>query len=145
MTTHTLSQGARSSAILTMGTLAADTYIASGAQDFGAAIPLDRTIEVEATPSTTPTGDKELLVFAQLSLDNTNFTSGPTSGTSNTNEPDLHLLGVLPLKDSSTHRKMFRLADLPVARYGKIVVRNKCGVSLASGYVYIAAITGSSA
>src|SRR5690349_24606011 len=96
MTTFTQAQGARSSDLLSMGTLASATYAVTSAIDLGATVPLDVTVEVEATPGTTPSGNKQLVVFAQLSLDNTNFGSGPTSGTTTTNEPDLHWIGTLP-------------------------------------------------
>ena len=51
MTTHTLAQGTRSSAVLALGTLAAGTYVCSSAIDLGAAIPPDVTFEVEANPN----------------------------------------------------------------------------------------------
>lgn len=145
MTTHTLAQGTRSSSLLSMGTLAAGTYVAtSSGIDLGAAIPLDRTFEIVATPGSAPSGNKKLDVFAKLSLDNSNWTSGPESGTTTTNEPDLHMLGSLPLNDTSAHSKMFSLAGLPIARYLKIIVKNDAGVALASGEVYAADISGSS-
>lgn len=145
MTTHTLAQGARSSSLLSMGTLASGAYAASSAIDLTATIPLDVTLEVEATPGTV-SGNKQLLVFAKFSLDNTNFSSGPESGTTTTDEPDLHFVGALPLATNSTlQRKMFSLAGLPVARYMKLVVRNDSGAALASGAIYSAAISGNSA
>ena len=144
MTTFTQAQGTRSSALITMGALASDTYMASSAIDLGAAIPLDVTIEVEAT-ATSPSGDQQVNVFAQLSLDNANFGSGPTTGTSSTDEPDLHWIGSLPVKSTGTHRKFFSLSGLPITRYLKLVVRNRTGVTLTSGFVYRADITGSGA
>ena len=144
MTTHTLAQGSRSSSILTLGTLAASTYITSSAIDLGAAIPLDVSIEVECDPNGTPSGNKQLLVFAKLSLDNTNWTSGPESGTTATEEADLHFVGTLPTNDTNTHRRLFSLRGLPTARYLKIVAKNDLGVALTSGAVYRASITGDS-
>lgn len=144
MTTHTLAQGSRSSSILTLGTLAASTYITSSAIDLGAAIPLDVSIEVECDPNGTPSGNKQLLVFAKLSLDNTNWTSGPESGTTATEEADLHFVGTLPTNDTNTHRRLFSLRGLPIARYLKIVAKNDLGVALTSGAVYRASITGDS-
>ncbi len=144
MTTHTLAQGSRSSSILTLGTLAASTYITSSAIDLGAAIPLDVTIEVECDPNGTPSGNKQLLVFAKFSLDNTNWTSGPESGTTATEEADLHFVGSVPTNDTNTHRRLFSLRGLPIARYAKIVCKNDLGVALTSGAVYRASITGDS-
>lgn len=145
MTTFTQSQGARSASLLNLGTLASATYVASSAIDLGASIPLDVTFEVVCDPNGSPTGNKQLVVFAQLSLDNTNFGSGPTSGTDATNEPDLHWIGTLPCNDTNSHSKFFNLSGLPVTRYLKLVVKNDMGVALSSGNIYRADITGASA
>jgi hypothetical protein len=142
MTTFTQAQGTRSSSVLTLGTLASATYIASSAIDLGATIPLDVTFEMECNANGTPSGNKQLILFAKFSLDNTNFGSGPESGTTATEEADLHYIGVLPCNDTNDHRKFFSLAGLPVARYLKLVVKNDCGVALTSGAVYRADITG---
>src|SRR5690242_14000556 len=136
MAVFTQAQGSRSAPILSLGTLASATYAASPAIDLGASIPLDVTLEVECLPSTATSGNKQLILFAKLSLDNTNFGSGPESGTTTTNELDLHWIGTLPCNDNSQHRKMFSLAGLPVTRYLKLVVKNDMGVALASGSVY---------
>lgn len=144
MATFTQSQGARSASVLNLGTLASGTYIASSAIDLGASIPLDVTLELECDPNGTPTGSKQLVLFAKLSLDNTNFGSGPESGTDATNEADLHWIGTLPCNDTNVHRKFFSLSGLPVARYLKLVVKNDMGVALTSGNVYRADITGAS-
>lgn len=141
MTVHTLAQGTRTSS-LTMSTLASATYIASSAIDLSATIPVDVTIEVECLPSTTTTGNKQLKVFVQTSLDNTNFTTGPVSGTTITDEADLIFIGSVPCGTTATHRGMFSLRGVPVARYIKIVVFNDMGIALTSGTAYIAAITG---
>lgn len=142
MATQTLAQGSRSSSVLDLGTLASATYVTSSAIDLGASIPLDVTFEVECNPNGTPSGNKQLVVFAKFSLDNTNWTSGPESGTTATEEADLHLIGVLPTNDTNDHRKQFSLQGLPIARYMKIVVKNDMGVALTSGNVYRADITG---
>lgn len=145
MGTFTQSQGARSASVLNLGTLASGNYITSPAIDLGAAIPLDVTIEVECTPSAAPAGNKQLILFAKLSLDGTNFGSGPESSNVATNEQDLHQICALPCNDNSTHRKFFNLQSLPVGRYLKIIAKNDMGVALTSGFVYKADITGTSA
>jgi hypothetical protein len=145
MAVFTQAQGSRGAPILSLGALAAATYVASPAVDLGATIPLDVTLEVECTPSNATAGNKQLILFAKLSLDNANFGSGPESGTTTTNELDLHWIGTLPCNDNTTHRKLFSLSGLPVARYLKLVVKNDMGVALASGNVYRADITGASA
>jgi hypothetical protein len=142
MSTHTLAQGTRSSSVLNLGTLASGTYICSSAIDLGATIPVDVTFEVEFDPNGTPSGNKQLVLFAKFSLDNTNFGSGPESGTTTTEEADLHLIGVSSSNDTNVHRKFFSLAGLPVARYLKLVAKNDLGVALTSGNVYRSDITG---
>ena len=145
MATFTQSQGTRSATVLNLGTLVSATYVTSSAIDLGASIPLDVTFEVECVPSASPSGNKQLVLFAKLSLDNTNFSSGPESGTTATDEPDLHWIGTLPVNSTGTHRKLFSLSGLPVTRYVKLVAKNDMGVSLTSGNIYRADITGASA
>lgn len=140
MATRTLTQGTRSSSILNLGTLASATYIASSAIDRGATMPVDEVFEVECDPNGTPSGNKQLLLFAKLSLDNTNWSTGPESGTTATEENDLHYIGSLPTNDTNVHRKLFSLEGLPKARYIKLVVKNDLGVALTSGNVYQASI-----
>jgi hypothetical protein len=142
-TTFTQAQGTVSSSILNLGTLASATYIASSALDLTSAIPLDKTLMVECVPNGTPTGNMQLCIFAQLSLDNSTFTAGPTSGTTATHENQLHWIGNLLINVTAvTHRKMFSLAGLPVTRYMKIVAKNDMGVALTSGNIYWSDITG---
>lgn len=140
-TTFTQAQGARSSAILTMGTLASQAYVAGTAIDLGAAIPEDVTFECTVTV-TSPVAPNNVAIFAQLSLDNTNFSTGPTSGTSATDELDLHYIGTIPCFSTGTHTKFFSLSGLPVTRYVKPISRNNTGVTLTSGFIYKADITG---
>lgn len=140
-------QGTRTSLTITgFSTLASATYVASSAYNAGTNDPQDVVIEVEAATTNTPAGNKQVLVFVQASLDGTNFQSGPTSGTTTTDEPDLTLLGVLPMNTSTTtHRKMFSVfAALGfVPQQFQIVCKNDLGVALTSGAVYTAEIANS--
>lgn len=140
MATTTYAQGTRSSAVLALGTLASATYVTSSAIDLGTAIPYDVTFEVEANANGSPSGNKQLILFAKFSLDNTNWGSGPESGTTSTEEADLHWVGTLPMNDTNDHRKFFSLSGLPIARYMKLVAKNDLGVALTSGNVYRADI-----
>ena len=142
MTNFTQTQSVRSASILNLGTLASATYVSSSAMDLGSAIPLDVTFEVECDPNGIPAGNRQLILFAKLSLDNTNFGSGPESGTTATEEADLHWIGTLPCNDSGTHRKFFSLQGLPITRYLKLVVKNDMSVPLSSGNIYMADIIG---
>ena len=144
MAVLSLDQGSKTAEIIALGTLASGTYIVSAALDLTDNIPLDLNIEVLATPGGTPTGNKQMMLFAKISLDNSVFTSGPESGTSATNEEDLYFIGALPCNDTSAHRKIFSLRDanVPVSRYLKLVLKNDLGVALSSGSVYAAIIEG---
>ena len=117
-------------------------YVCSSAIDLGASIPVDVTFEVECNPNGTPSGNKQLVLFAKFSLDNTNWGSGPESGTTATEEGDLHFVGAMSTVDTNDHRKFFSLAGLPIARYVKLVAKTDMVVALTSGNVYRADITG---
>ena len=142
MTVHNLTQGTRTSAVLALGTLASATYVTSSAVDLGADVPLFITFEVEANANGTPSGNKQLVLFIKWSLDNTNFGSGPESGTTATEEADLDFVGSTPTVDTNDHRKFFTC--YPKARYFKLVAKNDLGVALTSGNVYRADWTGES-
>ena len=92
-------------------------------------------IEVTATPGTV-SGNKQLVVFAKASLDGTNYSTGPESGTTTTDEPDLYYVGTVPLNTSSAvQTKTFSLAAslgglLPYA--SKIIIKNDSGAALAA-------------
>lgn len=97
--------------------------------------PLDVMVEVLVTPSTTTVGNKQLVVFAKASTDGTNFSSGPESGTTTTDEPDLYFVGTVPANTTTAHRRTFSLAAayggiLPAA--SKIILKNDMGVALAA-------------
>ena len=143
----TTAQGTRTSLTVTgFSTLAASAYVASSAYNINTNKPKDLIIEVEAATTNTASGNKQVLVFVQTSLDGTNFSTGPTSGTTATDEPDLNYIGSLPiLTNSVTHRKSFSvksaLGFLP--QQAIVVLRNDLGVALTSGAVYTAEIADS--
>jgi hypothetical protein len=142
MATVTQTVGARTN-LGSLGTLANVTYINAGTLTFNTNKPIECLIEVSATPGTV-SGNKQLVVFAQRSLDGTNFETGPTSGTTTTDEPNLTLIGVLPLATNSTlQRKTFNLSQafgaMPYAC--KIICKNDSGAALASGSVEYSEVT----
>ena len=118
-----------------LNSLASATYVSAGTITHNTNQPLDVLVEVTATPGTVA-GNKQLVVFAKISLDGTNFTSGPESGTTTTDEPDLFFVGTVPLNTNSTAQtKTFSLAAalggvLPYA--SKIIVKNDSGAALAA-------------
>lgn len=98
-------------------------------------VPLDCQVELAITPGTVA-GNKQALLFAQISLDGVNFSTGPTTGTTNTDEPNLVFIGALPLATNATpQRRVFSLAAvmpgwvLPYAT--KLIVKNDSGAAFA--------------
>lgn len=125
-------------------TLASATYVASNAYNASTNDPQDIIIEVEAATTNTAAGNKQVIVYIQASLDGTNFQTGPTSGTSDTDRPDLTRLGVVPMNtNSATHRKMFSVREVLgfVPHSFKAVAKNDLGVALTSGAIYTSEIS----
>lgn len=117
-----------------LNSLASATYVNAGTIDVSAVDPIDLVIEVEATPGTV-SSFKQLVVFLQVSFDGTNFSTGPVSGTTATDEPNLRQIGVLPLNANATQQRgaFSVLAALGyVPPYSKVIVKNETGAALAS-------------
>lgn len=149
MTTQTLPVGSRTGITITITSLANVTYVASSAVDLSAVDAVDCIVEVEITPGTV-SGNKQAKLFIQASLDNSNFGTGPASGTTVTDEPVLIPLGILPLPSNSTlQRKQYSMVDRIgwVPPYWKLVVFNDSGASFGSSAcaANYATVTGSSA
>lgn len=129
-----------------LNSLASATFVSAGTITHNTNQPLDVLIEVTATPGTV-SGNKQLLVYAKASLDGSNQTTGPETGTAVTDEPNLYYVGTLPLNtNSTTQTKVFSLAAayggvLPYA--SEIVVRNDSGAALnaSGGSVYYSEIS----
>jgi hypothetical protein len=151
MTTQTLPQGARTLLTTTaMDSLASATYVVLGTITHSTNDPIDVLIEVKVTPGTV-SGNKQVELFAQKSLDGTNFESGPTSGTTTTDEPNLTFIGTVPCNSNSTAQT--RILSLGAAYGGtlpaasKIIAKNDTGAALAASghHCYYAEVTGNSA
>lgn len=126
------------------GTLASATYVASAAYNCATNQPVDVVVEIESATTNAVSGNKQVVVFIQESLDGTNFRSGPTSGTTTTDEPDLRFLGTIPMNTSSvTHRGTFSVAQALgyVPTQFKIVLKNDLGAALTSAAAYTAEIS----
>ena len=149
MTTISQSVGTRTSLTVTgLGTLGSGTYVTSSAYVANATKPLDVIVELEVATTNTPSGNKQVVVFVKESLDGTNYRSGPESGTTTTDEPNLRFLGVVPMNSSSvTQRATFSVAQaLGYCPHSfKIVVKNDLGVALTSGAAYTSEISATSA
>lgn len=150
MTTISEPVGSRTSLTTSaLNSLVSATYVVAGTIDVSSIDPLDVIVEVEATPGTVA-GNKQLVVFVKESLDNTNFSTGPESGTTATDESNLYLIGVVPLNTNATlQRRAFSVADSLgwVPPYIKVICKNDSGADLAaSGHaVNYATILGASA
>lgn len=132
-----------------LNSLASATYVSAGTIDLTTPDPLDVAVEVEATPGTV-SGNKQLVVFAKASFDGADFSTGPETGSTATDEADLYLLGVLPLNTNSTlQRKAFSVFGALgfVPPHVEIVIKNDSGATLAaSGHkVSYALLTGNAA
>jgi hypothetical protein len=106
--------------------------------------PLDVIVEVDLTTTNTPSGNKQAVIFIAESLDGTNYRSGPTSGTTTTREPNLRLLGVIPMTTASQAEiglfsVVQALGYVPTKFF--VIVKNDMGVALTSGTVYLSEIT----
>lgn len=132
-----------------LSTLANVTYVASDALDLhaitsGSKAPLDVIFELEVTPGTV-SGNKQAILFAIVSMDGTNYSTGPTSGTTTTDEPNLERLGSLPLATNATQqRRSFSLMrDLGFIPYSiKLVPFNDSGAAFSAAAVKYTIITG---
>ena len=146
MTTTTTQVVGTRTALTSTGfsTLASATYLATSAYDCSVNAPQDVVVEVEAATTNSASGNKRVCVFLQASLDGTNYQTGPTSGTTTTDEPDLTWLGYIPMNtNSATHRKAFSIKNaigfVPKKFY--VVLKNDLGVALTSGAVYTSEIS----
>jgi hypothetical protein len=150
MTTQTLIVSSKTSVSVTgFNSLANVTYCISDVIDFTSVDPLDAALEVYTSPGTV-SGNKQLLVFAKTSLDNSAWTTGPESGTSTTDQPNLMPIGAIPCNSNSvSQRRHFPLQAILgwVPPYVKVVFFNDTGAALQStnNLLWQATITGNSA
>lgn len=120
-----------------LNSLASATYVSAGTITHIASskTPIDVLLEVEVTPGTVAS-NKQIVVFAQRSINNTNFETGPTSGTTVTDEPNLVLIGYIPCNTNATlQRGMFSLASVfggTIPPYTRIIIKNETGAALAA-------------
>jgi len=133
-----------------LDSLASATYVSAGTLTHTTNDPLDVLLQIKVTPGTV-SGNKQVLVFAQGSLDGTDFESGPTSGTTTTDEANLTFIGVIPCNTNSTAQiGLFSLASAfggVLPQQTKIIIRNDTGAALASSghYVKYSEVVGNSA
>lgn len=128
-----------------LGTLASATYCVSAVKDNTANQPLDVMVEVTVATTNTPAGNLQVVVFCQASYDNSAFQTGPTSGTTTTEEPELQFLGTVPVPVvTTTERKSFSVAAAyggVLPPYFQVVCKNDLGVALTTGTIATAEIS----
>ena len=108
-----------------LNSLASATFVSAGTITHNTNQPLDVLVEVTATPGTV-SGNKQLVVYAKASLDGSNQTTGPETGTAVTDEPNLYYVGTLPLNtNSTTQTRCFRSRRL-TAGCCRMPARSSC-------------------
>jgi len=144
MTVLTQAQATKTAALTftpALAALASGAYAVSATIDQTAAIPVDQTIEAELVPNGAPTGNKQMIIFAETSLDGTNWTGPATRATADDGQENF--IGSVPSSVTAVRAsKSFSYAGQPVSRYFRLVVKNDLGVALTSAAVYLGAITG---
>ena len=118
-----------------LDSLANGAYISAGVIDVSAVDPIEIEIEVNVTPGTVSGTSPRLSVFLKKSSDNSVFTTGPETGSTATDEPNLIYLGFIPLNTNATlQRGSFPVKPVlgSITPYLKVVVKNESGAALAA-------------
>lgn len=129
--------GSRTSITATnLNSLANVTYATCSAVNIDSSDALDVLVEVAVTPGTV-SGNKQAKVFCIVTIDGSdaNWTTGPVSGTTTTDEANLYFIGLLPLGTNATlQRRIWSLLDKLgfVPTRFQIVVFNDSGAAFAS-------------
>jgi len=146
MSTTTLNAGTRTTltgASTALASLTNTSYVVAGTIDVSAVDPVELVVEAEVTA--VGAANNFVTVFAKASFDNTNFGTGPESGTTTTDEPDLHVIGYIPTNNtgSTQHRKAFSVMQALgfIPPYLKIIVKNSAGATLSAGNVFYTTYT----
>lgn len=123
-----------------LSTLATATYVASNALVLNG---LNAIFELQAS-ATTPAGNFQVLAWIICSLDGTNYTSGPTSGTTATREKNLGQSVALPILVTATVETIqFDVESLLgfIPFDVKVVIKNDTGVALTAGTLNYSLVT----
>ena len=124
-------------------TLASATYVQSVDYNCNTNKPADVIVEIEAATTNTPAGNKQVVVFLKESIDGVNYRTGPASGTTTTDEPDLRFMGIISINTASViHRGYFSIFNTLgfVPKNFRLVLKNDLGVALTSGAIYTSEI-----
>lgn len=128
-----------------LNSLASGTYVASSAYNCSTNDNEDVLIEVRLATTNTPASLKQCSVFLKVTLNGTDYSTGPESGTTTTDEPDLIRLGApVPMNTASTdHVGIYSVkAALGFIPHSfKLIVKNEIGVALTSGTVFTSEVS----
>lgn len=125
-----------------LGTLASARNCITATLDHTTNDPLDVELFFDITANGTPSGNRQLRVWAIPSVDGTNFANVPSSNTDTTQDEALgNPLCNIPLPAVSNQnvkfainlRQAYRGGPLPAAT--KLLIRNDLGVALSAGTV----------
>jgi hypothetical protein len=148
MATYNPSVGSRTalSFVTAIGSLASANYsVTTTALNHDTAKEPDVLVELRVRVGSTPTGNKQAVLFAKGSLDGTNWTTGPESGSTTTDEPDLFFVGAVPINTAAAdHTRIFSLAAAfggRLPKQTKLIVKNDAGVAFTSGDLHYALVT----
>lgn len=129
-----------------LSSLANNTFVKSTNDlDFAAVDPLDVLVELSVTVGTT-SGNRQVILYAKSSLDGTNYTSGPESGSTATEETNLTFIGALPCNvNNGSYRGIFSVASAFggfIPPYLRFIVKNETGAALTAGTLDYSIVTG---
>ena len=145
MPTLTQAQGAKGAALTfspALAGLTSGSYAVSGTINQGAAIPLDQTIEAEIVAPATLGAGFQVVLFMETSTDGGTTWTGPATRATASDLQE-NFIGSIPVTVAAARAsKSFSILGLPVSQVIRIVAKNDTGVTLTSGAVYLAPITG---
>lgn len=123
-----------------LATLASAGYATSATINNTTNQPLDLLVEVAIT-SGTVAGNNQAVVFAQSSLDGTNWQTGASSAA---DEGNSTFLGTVPLPASATlQRNTFPVAAVyggALPPYVRFVVKNDSGATFTAGTIFVSEV-----
>jgi hypothetical protein len=118
--------------------LASPSYDLTGTvYNSSASNAVDVVLEYAATVAATPTGNKQIALFVQASLDGTTWAPLPSSATDTTRDTSMRPLGQIPCNNGgspgpASDRFSIAAAFGFLPPYWRVIVKNDCGVALSA-------------
>lgn len=133
MTTVTTNYGPATALAVAAALAAANYDLTCTAYNSTTNKPADTMYEYAATVGATPTGNKQIALFVQGSLDGVAWGAAPSSTTDSTHDLSMRVLGAIPVAAAEPVRMIFSVAAafggvLPA--YWRVIPKNDCGVAL---------------